>query len=158
MASPPPWDWRRPSHLCALGFGTGLSPWAPGTMGSVLGTVIYVGLLAPLPMIFAALVAVVGFALGVRICGQAARDFGARDHQAIVWDEVVGVWLALLPAGRSWPWVASGFVLFRLLDITKPWPIGWADRKLHGGLGIMLDDALAGLITAGALAIAQIIV
>jgi phosphatidylglycerophosphatase A len=90
------------------------------------------------------------FGLGIWACGRTARDLGGEDPAAIVWDEVVGYLVAMTCAPAGWPWVLAGFVLFRVLDIWKPWPIRWLDRRVHGGLGIMLDDlaagALAGLI------------
>jgi phosphatidylglycerophosphatase A len=78
-------------------------------------------------------------------CGVAGRRLGVQDHGALVWDEVVAMWLTLLAAPRGWPWMVAGFALFRLFDIWKPWPVRWADRRVHGGLGVMLDDVLAGL-------------
>ena len=88
---------------------------------------------------------------GVWICRQASARLGVHDHPGIVWDEVAGFLITMIPAFASWIWVIPGFVLFRLFDIWKPWPISWADRQLKGGLGIMLDDVLAGGIAAGIL-------
>jgi phosphatidylglycerophosphatase A len=88
------------------------------------------------------------FLVGIPICAHTANRLGVHDHPGIVWDEIVGylVTMAFAPAG--WLWVAAGFVLFRLFDIVKPWPIRWCDRKVHGGFGIMLDDLLAGVFAA----------
>jgi phosphatidylglycerophosphatase A len=72
------------------------------------------------------------------------RRSGVNDPQVVVWDEFVGVWIALFAAPSGWMWAVAGFALFRLFDIWKPWPVRWADRKVHGGLGVMLDDVIAG--------------
>jgi len=87
---------------------------------------------------------------GIYICGSAADKTGVHDHGGIVWDEFVGFWIAMSFLPLSYVTVALGFVLFRLFDILKPWPIGWLDKKVSGGFGIMLDDIIAGL-AAGAL-------
>jgi len=73
---------------------------------------------------------------------------GTPDHSAIVWDEIVGYLLTMTLAPAGWAWIAVGFVLFRFFDIVKPWPISWCDKHVHGGLGVMLDDLLAGLFAA----------
>ena len=141
-------DLRHPVHFLALGLGSGLSPRAPGTMGT-LAAVPFVLLWQQLPLWGFALVVVLGFLLGVWLCEVAARNLGVHDHPGIVWDEFVGYWLTMLFAPSGWIWLVIGFVLFRVFDILKPWPIGWADRRVSGGMGIMLDDILAG-IYAGA--------
>ena len=91
------------------------------------------------------------FVLGIWICGYSAKALGVHDHPAIVWDEIVGylITMTALPAGLLWPIV--GFLLFRLLDIWKPWPISWCDRHIQGGFGIMIDDVLAGAVACGIL-------
>jgi phosphatidylglycerophosphatase A len=83
--------------------------------------------------------------VGVWICGESARRLDAHDHPGIVWDEFAGYFLAMLAAPPGWPWVLAGFVLFRFFDVLKPWPIRELDHGIHGGLGIMLDDLVAGL-------------
>ena len=83
--------------------------------------------------------------LGFYLCGKTARDMGVHDHPGIVWDEIAGYWLTMTALPASWSWALAGFVLFRLFDIWKPWPISWLDRQVHGGVGIMVDDLLAGL-------------
>jgi phosphatidylglycerophosphatase A len=87
-----------------------------------------------------------GFLLGVWICGKTARDIGVHDHGGIVWDEFIGFWLTMFLAPPGLFWLLSGFVLFRVFDIVKPWPIRWFDRHVHGGFGIMIDDVLAGVM------------
>ena len=136
-----------PIHLVAFGFGAGLSPKAPGTMGTVVAVLIYLVLPSMPPIIYAGLV-LLSFFFGIWICGKTAEDLGVHDHGGIVWDEFVGYWVTMFMAPSGLFWVLLGFVLFRLLDIFKPWPIKWADKELAGGLGIMLDDVLAGIMAA----------
>jgi len=136
-----------PIHLLAFGFGAGLSPKAPGTMGTVVAVLIYLVLPNMPPIIYAGLI-LLSFVFGIWICGKTAEELGVHDHGGIVWDEFVGYWITMFMAPSGLFWVLLGFVLFRLLDIFKPWPIKWADKELAGGLGIMLDDVLAGIMAA----------
>ena len=136
-----------PIHLLAFGFGAGLFPKAPGTMGTVVAVLIYLVLPSMPPIIYAGLV-LLSFVFGIWICAKTAEDLGVHDHGGIVWDEFVGYWVTMFMAPSGLFWVLLGFVLFRLLDIFKPWPIKWADKELAGGLGIMLDDVLAGIMAA----------
>ena len=134
---------KSPSLLLAFGFGSGLAPKAPGTFGSLVGLAIWF-LLADLSLpTYLMLVAVSGFC-GVFICGTAAKKLGVHDHGGIVWDEFVGLWIAMAALPVSWTSVILGFGLFRLFDILKPWPINWIDKNVSGGWGIMLDDVAAG--------------
>jgi phosphatidylglycerophosphatase A len=135
---------RDPVLFLAFGFGSGLSPRAPGTAGSVVALLIYYGLLQGLtPLVYLSLLLLATVA-GVYLCHGAAAKLGVHDHGGIVWDEFAGLWLALfgLPQGLWWPLL--GFALFRLFDIAKPFPISWLDRHIKGGLGIMVDDIVAG--------------
>ena len=136
---------RQPVHFLALGFGTGLSPLFPGTVATLFA-VVPAWLLLPLPLpIRIVLVAALALA-GIRICGESARRLGTHDHRAIVWDEIVGFLAVSLALPPEPPWWVAAFVLFRLFDIAKPWPVGYLDRRVGGGMGIMLDDlAAAGL-------------
>lgn len=143
---------RDPVHVLAFGFGTGLSPLAPGTAGSVLGVLIFLSM-APLPLPYYIALCGLLFLAGIWICGKTARDLAVPDHGGIVWDEIVGFLVAMTALPSAWPWIVAAFLLFRFFDIVKPWPIGWLDRRIHGGLGIMLDDLLAGL---AALALLQL--
>lgn len=133
-----------PIHCLAFGFGSGLSPKAPGTAGTLVAVPLYL-LLAGLPLPLYALVVLASFALGVYLCGKTADDLGVHDHPGIVWDEFVGYWLTMFMVPQGWLWVVLGFVCFRVFDILKPWPIALADRGVSGGFGIMLDDVLAGV-------------
>ena len=135
---------RNPVLLLAFGFGSGLSPKAPGTAGSLLAILAFPAL-ALLPLPWYLLVLAVTIVGGVWVCGRAASTLGVHDHGGIVLDEIAGVWLAMATFPATWPWMLAGFVLFRLFDILKPWPISLLDRRVPGGLGIMVDDVLAGV-------------
>ena len=137
-------DLRQPLHLLAFGFGSGLSPWAPCTMGTLVAVPIYLGL-SLLPLWGYLAVTDVVAAVGVWICGWSAARLGVHDHPGIVWDEIAGYLVTMILAPAGLPWIVAGFVLVRLFDILKPWPIGWLDRRVGGGLGIMLDDLVAGV-------------
>jgi phosphatidylglycerophosphatase A len=134
---------RNPVHLLAFGFGSGLVPKAPGTFGTLAAVPLYL-LLVQLPLPLYLLALVLAFGLGIWLCDKTARDLGVHDHGGIVWDEFVGFWLTMVAAPAGWLWILLGFLLFRLFDILKPFPINWFDRHIKGGMGIMLDDALAG--------------
>lgn len=133
-----------PVHLLAFGFGSGLARKAPGTAGTLAAIPLYL-VLAQLPPAGYALALVLAFAGGVYLCGRAAQDLGVHDHPGIVWDEFVGYWLTMIALPVDWLWMLLGFVLFRLFDVLKPWPIRVLDRRLGGGFGIMVDDVAAAL-------------
>lgn len=135
-------DLRNPLHLLAFGFGSGTAPYAPGTFGT-LAAVPLLLLLSLLPLSLYLAAVVLCFALGIYLCEQTSRDLGVHDHGGIVWDEFVGLFVTFIAVPIGWQSLLLGFVLFRLFDILKPWPIGWLDRRVQGGLGIMLDDLLA---------------
>jgi len=142
--------WRHlasPVHLLAFGFGAGLAPFAPGTFGSVVGLGVALAL-APLGMGWNLAAVVLAVVAGVWICGESARRLGVHDHPAIVWDEVAGMMITMLAAPAAWWGAPLAFVLFRAFDIAKPWPIREIDHGMPGGLGIMLDDVLAGIFAA----------
>ena len=148
---------RDPVHLFAFGFGSGLSPWAPGTFGTLIAIPIVLFVMQfgfAVHLAFAVLAAI----FGIYVCGESAKRLGVHDHPGIVWDEITGFAVTMLTvplaAGSGAPelhWVVAGFALFRLLDIWKPWPIREADHSLSGGLGIMLDDVIAGIFAAAIL-------
>lgn len=131
-----------PTGFLAFGLGSGLSPVAPGTAGSLAALVPAIAL-AAVPLWAGLLLVALAFVLGCYLCGQASRRLGVHDHGGIVWDEFVGLWLVLLFLPFDLLWWLAGFTLFRLFDIFKPWPIRWLDEKVEGGLGIMVDDILA---------------
>lgn len=133
-----------PVHLLALGLGSGLIRPAPGTWGSLAGLVIGCGLFSFLSLKTFAIFTALCFVVGCYFCGKTAKDMGAHDHGSIVWDEFVGIWLTLLVVPEiSWLWALLAFVLFRVFDILKPFPIKIFDQKLESGFGIMIDDVLA---------------
>lgn len=139
-----------PVDFLALGFGSGLVPKGPGTAGTVVAIPVYL-LMESLPVnIYIALVAAL-FLAGIPVCAHAAQRMGVHDHPGIVWDEIVGYLVTMVCAPAGWLWIAIGFVLFRLFDIFKPWPIKWLDSKVGGGFGIMVDDLLAGIAAAAVL-------
>ena len=147
-----------PAGWIATGFGSGLSPRAPGTVGSLAALIPWWLWLRDLPSIYYIAILVVGTLIGIWASNWTIARTRISDPGFVVWDEFIGLWIALflLPAG--WPWIAAAFTLFRLFDIWKPWPVGWADRKVHGGLGVMLDDILAGLLAFAVLQIVQYLV
>lgn len=145
MAATPKSVWRNPVHFLAFGLGSGTAPRAPGTFGTLAALLLYLVLPAMSPFAYAVFL-LLGFALGVWICGKTARDIGVHDHGGIVWDEFIGFWLTMFLAPPGLLWLLIGFVLFRFFDIVKPWPIRWFDRHVHGGFGIMIDDVLAGVM------------
>jgi phosphatidylglycerophosphatase A len=151
---PGPRALRDPVLLLALGFGAGLSPAAPGTVGSLLGLTFAI-LAARGGGWMAAVATLVVVAAGFWICGEGARRLGVHDHPAIVWDEIAGMMIAMLAAPPGWGWTALAFALFRLFDIVKPWPIREIDHGMRGGAGIMLDDVLAGFLAALGLLLAR---
>ena len=134
---------KDPGHFLALGFASGCAPMAPGTFGT-LAAVPLCWLALQLPAPWYAGLTLVLVLLGIYLCGRTAQALGAHDHPAIVWDELAGFFLTMLAAPKGWYWLVLGFVLFRLFDILKPWPVSLADRNLEGGFGIMADDILAG--------------
>ncbi len=133
-----------PVHFIAFGFGSGLTPIAPGTAGTVVAALIYL-LVQDLPIAWYCIFFVAAFGAGVLLCQVTARNIGVHDHPGIVWDEIVGYLITMTAAPKGWLWILGGFILFRLFDIWKPWPIRKLDQSVGGGLGIMLDDIVAGV-------------
>lgn len=146
----PPRTLRHPVDFLGLGFGSGLVPLAPGTAGTLVAIPVYL-LLQPLSVTYYLALVVLMFLAGIAICAHTTRRLGVHDHPGIVWDEIVGYLVTMVFAPAGWQWVVVGFLLFRLFDIVKPWPIRWCDHKVHGGFGIMLDDLLAGVFAAAVL-------
>jgi phosphatidylglycerophosphatase A len=136
-----------PVHCLALGFGSGLAPFAPGTFGSLVGLALALAL-APLGLAWNLGLTLLAVLAGIWICGESARRLGVHDHPAIVWDEIAGMMITMLAVPEAWWGAPLAFALFRLFDIAKPWPIREIDHGLGGGAGIMLDDVLAGSFAA----------
>lgn len=134
-----------PIQFLALGFGSGLAPKAPGTFGTLAAIPVFL-LMSGLSPLYYALIVLAVCVSGVYICAKTAKDVGVHDHGAIVWDEFAGFFITMFMIPVSWQSILAGFILFRIFDIAKPWPISIADKKLTGGFGIMFDDILAGLL------------
>nr|WP_295458800.1 phosphatidylglycerophosphatase A [uncultured Thiodictyon sp.] len=154
-----PGEPRRSDRLIlflAQGFGSGRLPWAPGSFGTLPGVALYL-LLAGLGLALSPYLAVTAVLLliGIPLCGRAARMLGRTDPPSVVWDEIVGYLITMIAIAPSWPAVVAGFAAFRLFDIWKPWPIRWIDRQVGGGLGIMLDDVVAGLMALALMHLGQ---
>lgn len=139
--------WRNPIHFLAFGLGSGAAPKAPGTFGTLAAVPLFIWFLQDLSAMAYLAVLVVTSLVGIYLCGKTSKDMGVHDHAGIVWDEFVGFWITMWLAPAGWFYIALGFVLFRLFDILKPWPISWVDKNVHGGFGIMLDDILAGVMS-----------
>ncbi len=143
-----------PTGWLAFGFGSGLSPLAPGTVGTLMA----------IPFTFALkglgatgfwVALLLLFLLGIWVCDRVSRKLGVHDHGGIVWDEMVGYWLSMAFVPLQWQWLLAAFVLFRFFDIVKPWPIKQIDQQVSGGFGIMIDDIVAALFTIIILAVLQ---
>ncbi|MCB1963228.1 MAG: phosphatidylglycerophosphatase A [Rhodocyclaceae bacterium] len=132
-----------PAHFVALGFGSGLSPKAPGTAGTLAAWLLYPLLSVALDDRVFLFFLLAAFAYGIIAAERTGRALGVSDHGAIVWDEMVPFWLVLFFTPPTLAWQLAAFALFRFFDIVKPPPIGWADRRVKGGFGVMLDDLIA---------------
>ena len=152
-----PTPFRSPTQFLAFGLGSGLAPKAPGTFGTLAAVPIY-WFIAEWPALHYAGFILVTAILGIWICGAASKQLGVHDHGGIVWDEFVGYWITMWAVPVDWVWMIAGFVAFRVFDIIKPWPIGWLDKKVSGGFGIMVDDIVAGVMACITLHIALAIV
>ena len=148
---------KSPIQFLAFGFGSGLAPKAPGTFGTLAAVPIY-WFIAEWPALHYAGFILVTAILGIWICGAASKQLGVHDHGGIVWDEFVGYWITMWAVPMDWEWIVAGFVVFRVFDIVKPWPIGWLDKKVSGGFGIMVDDIVAGIMACITLHIALAVV
>jgi phosphatidylglycerophosphatase A len=131
-----------PIHFLAIGFGSGASPIAPGTMGTLVAIPIYLLLQLVSPPIYT-LILMAMIIVGFWICDVADKAAGVHDHPSIVWDEIVGYLLTMWAVPANWMWVILGFLLFRLFDIWKPWPIRWINDSVGGGIGVVVDDLMA---------------
>lgn len=141
----PPGFLKNPVHLLAFGFGSGAAPRAPGTWGSLAAIPFWYGF-AWLPPVAYWVVVALAFLVGIWLCGKTATDLKVHDHGGIVWDEFVGMWIALGLFPDHITGVLLAFLLFRFFDVLKPWPISWLDERMPGGLGIMVDDVVAGVM------------
>ena len=145
---------KDPVVFVALGLGSGLSPKAPGTAGT-LATVPLVYFLQQQTLLVYVVVTLFVLATGSWVCGYAAKKLQVHDHSGIVYDEVAGFLITMFMVPTGWQWMLAGFVLFRFFDAVKPWPISWFDKNVHGGFGIMFDDVVAGAVSLGCLLLIQ---
>lgn len=146
----PDFAWLRQKPICllAFGFGSGLAPVAPGTFGTLPALPLaFVLTLMGIDGWLLAFVCVCLFMWGIRICSYTEKALGKQDYGGIVWDEIVAMLLVLAFVPFHWQWWLWAFIVFRLFDALKPWPIKWFDRRFHGGFGIMIDDLIAALMT-----------
>jgi phosphatidylglycerophosphatase A len=139
-----------PAHFFALGFGSGLTPKAPGTFGTLVAFPLFwliynFSFYTQLIIIFAL------FLFGIYVCDKTGKALGVSDHGAIVWDEIVAMMLVLTIANLHWIFCLLAFLLFRLFDIWKPFPINYFDAKLKNGFGVMFDDLLAAIYAMASL-------
>jgi phosphatidylglycerophosphatase A len=157
MSRPPPlrFLFAHPAHFVALGCGSGLSPWAPGTVGTLFAWLSFVLLFPLFPPVGWSIFLALAFFGGVLVIQQTGLALHEPDHGSIVWDEIVPFWLVLTLTPPLWQWQLAAFLLFRLYDITKPQPARWFDEHLKNGLGVMLDDVIAAGYTLLTLALAR---
>lgn len=147
-----------PVHLLSVGLGSGLSPYWPGTLGSLLAIALWFPLRELDPFVYWSCL-VVATLFGIWICQVTAKDIGKEDPNCIVWDEFVGMWITLyfLPHVTA-AWILVAFIFFRFFDILKPWPICYFDQNIKGGAGIMLDDVASGFIASFCITLLHIFV
>ena len=136
--------WQKPTHFIAFGFGSGALPYAPGTFGTLMAIPFYLAFQTlPTSAYFWIVVAItIG---SMWLCDRVSKEIGVHDHQGMCLDEIVGYLVTMIHAPHGFLWIVTGFILFRIFDIWKPWPIQLVDDKVHGGIGIILDDVLAGI-------------
>ena len=139
-----------PILFLAFGFGSGLAKKAPGTFGTLSALPVY-WLFAQADLLVYSVLTLIVTIAGVWICGIAAEKLDEHDFGGIVWDEIAGLLITMWLVPLTWQTIIMGFILFRFFDILKPWPIKWLDRQVRGGLGIMIDDVLAGVFAGGLL-------
>ncbi len=149
--------WQRPSYFVAFGFGSGAMPFAPGTFGTLMAIPFYL-LASQLSLPYYLAITLVLTIVAIGLCGRISKEINVQDHPGMCIDEFVGFFVTMINAPHGWHWVALGFVLFRLFDILKPWPIGFIDKKIHGGIGMVLDDILAGVFGLAIIQLLKIII
>lgn len=136
--------WQSPLYFIAFGFGSGAIPFAPGTFGTLMAIPFYL-LFQSLPLLPYLLLVIVIFIASAWICERVSREIHLHDHPGMCLDEFAGFFVTMIHAPKGFLWIVLGFLLFRLFDILKPWPIYVLDEKVHGGLGMVLDDIVAGV-------------
>ncbi len=136
--------WQKPLYFAAFGLGSGAIPFAPGTFGTLFAIPFYL-LLRPLPLVFYIIFVIAFIIASSWICDHVSRETHTHDHPGMCIDEFAGFFVTMIAAPSGWQWILIGFLLFRLFDIWKPWPIHVMDEKIHGGFGMVLDDVVAGI-------------
>jgi phosphatidylglycerophosphatase A len=136
--------WEKPSHFIAFGFGSGAVPFAPGTFGTLMGIPFYLAMQSLSHSLYLFLVVLIIIA-SMWLCDKVTKEIKVHDHSGMCLDEIVGYLVTMYAAPHGVIWIVLGFLLFRLFDIWKPWPINYIDKYVHGGVGIILDDVLAGI-------------
>lgn len=136
--------WQKPSYFIAFGFGSGAVPFAPGTFGTLMAIPFYLAMQSLSHLMYLFLVVIITIA-SMWLCDKVTKEINVQDHSGMCLDEIVGYLVTMYAAPHGFIWIALGFLLFRLFDIWKPWPISYIDKHVHGGIGIILDDVLAGI-------------
>lgn len=136
--------WQNPWHFIAFGFGSGAFPVAPGTMGTLIAIPFYLAI-QPLAHSVYFIIVLLAALASMWLCNKVSREIGIHDHQGMCIDEVIGYLVTMYAAPHGIKWIIIGFLLFRLFDIWKPQPIRYIDEKFTGGIGMILDDVLAGI-------------
>ena len=136
-----------PAHLVACGFGSGLSPVAPGTAGTLFAWASYSLLRGKMTDIECLLFLLACGIAGIFAVQRTGKDLGAVDNGSIVWDEIVPFWLGLFFCPPVWPWQAAAFLVFRVFDVVKPQPARFFDERVKNAFGVMADDLVAGVYT-----------
>lgn len=157
QSTPPPWRFlfSHPAHFISCGMGSGLSPLASGTFGTLFAWLTYPLLRPHFGEQGFALFLLAAFLVGIYACHKTGRDLGVADHGAMVWDEIVPFWFVLFLTPEGVWWQLAAFLLFRCFDIFKPPPARFIDQSMKNGLGVMLDDAVAAAYALFALALAK---
>jgi phosphatidylglycerophosphatase A len=138
--------WRNPLYFVGFGLGSGAMPFAPGTFGTLMAIPFYL-LLSKLSLPWYLLFVCAFSVFSAWVCERLSRELKIHDHPGMCIDEFVGFFVTMIYAPAGVGWVITGFLLFRLFDIWKPWPIIWLDKHIHGGIGMVLDDIVAGLFS-----------
>lgn len=136
--------WRNPLYFIAFGLGSGAMPFAPGTFGTLMAIPFYL-LLRELPLSFYLIFVLIFIAATSWLSDRISRDIHVHDHPGMCIDEFAGFFVTMIAAPQGAVWILIGFLLFRLFDIWKPWPISWIDKHVTSGFGMILDDVVAGL-------------
>ena len=148
--------YTNPSLFIATGFGVGLIPWAPGTWGSLVGVFIYLGIHAQGGSLITELaIIILLFFIALWACHAVSSKYDNHDHPSIVVDEMIAMLLLLLSVPKTAMWIAISFIVFRILDILKPWPVSLIDINFRSGIGVMLDDSVAALMSGLLIYVAQ---